>query len=183
MSGPLDMMMPYLKQVQEQFGTLFSGGNTSGQTSSGLFPSGMQNLMGGWPVSGGGFNPTDLMQNFGWQQGNSNYPVDIYETRGKLCVVAEIPGLTSTRDVSLEVYPDLLVIKGRTVRPYGEGRQQVLHVTERRVGEFERKVNLPVRVDITGATARYQGGLLEVQLVRLSGHDSPRGSNVPIDFR
>ncbi len=87
--------------------------------------------------------------------------VDVYEFRGKLTIVAEVPGLNAD---SLRVtFRDRhLVITGerREKRPAGAGASFLC--MERPQGRFTRLVALDVPVDVRSAEARLSGGLLTV---------------------
>jgi HSP20 family protein len=87
--------------------------------------------------------------------------VDVYEARGKLTIVAEVPGLNAD---SLRVtFRDRhLVITGerREKRPAGAGASFLC--MERPQGRFTRLVALDVPVDVRSAEARLAGGLLTV---------------------
>jgi len=87
--------------------------------------------------------------------------VDVYESRGKLTIVAEVPGLIAD---SLRVtFRDRhLVITGerREKRPAGAGASFLC--MERPQGRFTRLVALDVPVDVRSAEARLSGGLLTV---------------------
>jgi HSP20 family protein len=86
--------------------------------------------------------------------------VDVYESRGKLTIVAEVPGLNAD---SLRVtFRDRhLVITGerREKRPAGAASFLCM---ERPQGRFTRLVALDVPVDVRSAEARLSGGLLTV---------------------
>lgn len=86
--------------------------------------------------------------------------VDVYEFRGKLTIVAEVPGLNAD---SLRVtFRDRhLVITGerREKRPAGAASFLCM---ERPQGRFTRLVALDVPVDVRSAEARLAGGLLTV---------------------
>ena len=92
--------------------------------------------------------------------------VDVFECRGKLTIVAEVPGLAPD---SLRVtFRDRhLVINGeRRERRPAAGAASFLCM-ERPQGRFTRFVALDVPVDVREAEARLAGGLLTVTLPRL----------------
>jgi HSP20 family protein len=73
----------------------------------------------------------------------------------------ELPGIDPDR-ITLE-------IEGRTLRVCGSRQEQrppdaVYHQMEISYGRFERVVSLPPEVDITGASADYNSGYLEIKL-------------------
>ncbi|MFL5777654.1 MAG: Hsp20/alpha crystallin family protein [Chloroflexota bacterium] len=89
-------------------------------------------------------------------------PVDVCETAAGITVTLEVAGLIEDRtDVS--VYEDALVIDGERSVP-GCGADGRYHVAEIRQGAFHVEIVLPDRFDASGVTARYDGGLLRVEL-------------------
>ncbi|QSO53370.1 Hsp20/alpha crystallin family protein [Alicyclobacillus curvatus] len=193
MNSPFQNMYPNLRALQEQFSKMFGGdfggmGGSQGAGNSGSGSSGgSAGPFGSWPFSSGMPGTwTDLMANMA---GTGNVPtttnaipVDIYEYADGLMVVAEIPGLTDARDVTLNVSPDQLVISGKNERGYSQSGG-TLHVSERRIGSFERSIDLPIRIKRNGARARYQNGLLEIYLQKSARPQTEPGATIPIDFQ
>lgn len=87
--------------------------------------------------------------------------VDVYESRGKLTIVAEVPGLNAD---SLRVtFRDRhLVITGERREKRPAGATASFLCMERPQGRFTRLVALDVPVDVRSAEARLSGGLLTV---------------------
>jgi HSP20 family protein len=87
--------------------------------------------------------------------------VDVYEFRGKLTIVAEVPGLNAD-SLRVSFRDRHLVITGerREKRPAGAGASFLC--MERPQGRFTRLVALDVPVDVRSAEARLSGGLLTV---------------------
>lgn len=140
----------------------------------------------GWPFNQGmSPDPSKWMNGFGGGAGagtGGSLPADIYETPGEVVVVAEIPGLTSSSDVQVFVESKAVVIRGKIERNYGENRQHSLHVTERQMGPFERRIDLPARVKKNGVEARYRNGLLEVRLLKDNSKKSESPDTIRVDF-
>ena len=92
-------------------------------------------------------------------------PIDVYETQGDLVVVVEVPGL-SPDSLKVAFRRHSLVITGRrrTRRP---GSGVSFQCLERPDGRFERVLPLDMPVDVTGARASLECGLLTVTLPRL----------------
>lgn len=92
--------------------------------------------------------------------------VDVYECRGKLTIVAEVPGL-SPESLRVTFRDRHLVITGerRERRPAGAAASFLC--MERPQGRFTRMVALDVPVDVRSAEARLTGGLLTVSVPRL----------------
>lgn len=92
--------------------------------------------------------------------------VDVYECRGRLLVVAEVPGLSAE---SVRV-----VYKNRSLVITGERRERrttpgplAFLCMERPNGKFTRTIPLDIAVDIQQAQARVGAGLLTVTIPRL----------------
>ena len=105
--------------------------------------------------------------------------VDVYESRGKLTIVAEVPGLIAD---SLRVtFRDRhLVITGerREKRPAGAGASFLC--MERPQGRFTRSILLDAPVDIRQAAAELSGGLLTITIPRVKDR---RGNETVIPVR
>ena len=98
-------------------------------------------------------------------------PVNIWLGDNSVVVTAELPGVT--RDVvSISLQDEVLTLEGS--RQPGVNPQEVKwHRRERAYGSFARTVQLPFRVDPEKVQARYQDGILEVELERLEA-DRPK---------
>ncbi|WDM03027.1 Hsp20/alpha crystallin family protein [Alicyclobacillus cycloheptanicus] len=107
--------------------------------------------------------------------------VDLYG-RGsdEIIAVLELPGLTSSQDVSLSVTSNVLYVKGQITSRFNLRDDTVL-LSECHHGPFERKIELPVKVLADQVRAVYRSGLLIVDLVRDKSQD-PSDRLVPIDF-
>jgi len=105
-------------------------------------------------------------------------PVDVYETRGRLVVVVEVPGLPP-ESLKVAFRDHSLVLAGarRTRRP---GSGVSFQCLERPDGRFERVLPLEIPVDVARAQARLEGGLLTVTLPRLSERRG-RETIIPIE--
>ena len=91
--------------------------------------------------------------------------VDVFESRDRLVVVAEVPGLPP-ESLRVAFRERELVLSGeRRARRVGPGASFLC--LERPHGRFERRVPLDVPVDVTRARATLRGGLLTVTLPRL----------------
>jgi HSP20 family protein len=98
--------------------------------------------------------------------------VNISATEERLIVRAEL----CQEDISgleLAVTGTSLVIRGyRDTEP--SGAEVVYHRRERGFGQFHRVVNLPVKVDESGAEAFYRHGVLTIVLPRLERQKARR---------
>jgi HSP20 family protein len=98
-------------------------------------------------------------------------PINIWLGENSVVVTAELPGVTGT-DVNLSLQEDVLALSGKR-----EPRTQQENVNwqrrERAYGTFSRAVQLPFRVDPDKVQARFNNGILEVELQRLEA-DRPK---------
>ncbi|WAH35267.1 Hsp20/alpha crystallin family protein [Alicyclobacillus dauci] len=106
--------------------------------------------------------------------------VDLYNRGNEIVAVIEIPGLSSSSDVALGVRPNLLSVKG-TITARFNLRDDTVLLSECHHGNFEREVELPIRVIANEVKAVYRSGLLVVYLTKDKSHDGPE-SLVSIDF-
>ncbi len=97
--------------------------------------------------------------------------VNIWQGADSTAVTAELPGVQPT-DIDIQVKEDLLTISGERKPPEGEG-ETVWHRRERGFGRFSRVIRLPYRVDAETVEARYEDGVLQVELHRPE-QDKPR---------
>ena len=92
--------------------------------------------------------------------------IDVFESRGTLTIVAEVPGLgPETLRVTFRDRHLVLTGERRERRP-GAGAASFLCM-ERPQGRFTRVVVLDVPIDVREAEARLSGGLLKVTVPRL----------------
>lgn len=93
-------------------------------------------------------------------------PADVYETASAIIVTVELAGVDPD---ALEVllYEDALVIAGQ--RKAGSHAEGVYHTAELSWGPFLLDVRLPAPIDAERVEARYDAGLLRVELPRQTG--------------
>jgi HSP20 family protein len=122
---------------------------------------------------------TDLDRSDASADGEWMPSVDVYECRGKLTIVVEVPGL-APESLRVTFRDRHLVVSGerRERRPVG-GSASFLCM-ERPQGRFTRFVALDVPVDVRDAEARLAGGLLTVTVPRLKDR---RGRVTVIDVQ
>src|SRR6202008_4444242 len=98
-------------------------------------------------------------------------PINIWLGENSVVVTAELPGVTRD-DVDLSLEEDVLPLAGK-----GEPKSQEQNVSwqrrERAYGSFSRAVQLPFRVDPDKVQARFNNGILEIELQRLEA-DRPK---------
>jgi len=102
-------------------------------------------------------------------------PVNVWTGEDSLVITTMLPGVPAN-DVDLSVREDTLTIRGRRTPPT-EGDSVAWHRRERGYGGFARTIDLPFRVDADKAKARFNHGVLEVELPR---HESDRARKIAI---
>ncbi|MBC7081253.1 MAG: Hsp20/alpha crystallin family protein [Thermoplasmatales archaeon] len=75
--------------------------------------------------------------------------VDVIEEGDKICVTAEVPGVTK-EDINLEITDSKLVIK-----------------VDREDRKYYKEVKLPAKVDEDSAKATYQNGVLDIEFKKI----------------
>lgn len=98
------------------------------------------------------------MPSMGW----SMLGGDLYEDEQRIVVRLELPGL-SKDDIDIRVEGERLVVSGekRFTQEHGEGRYRMLQCA---YGSFQRSVPLAVGVLADEARARYENGVLRIEL-------------------
>jgi len=91
--------------------------------------------------------------------------MDILETKNKLIVKAELPGLEA-KDVNVSVSSDLLTIKGEKEKKEEE-KDAHYHCVERRYGSFHRSFRLPASVKDDKVEATFDKGVLKITLPKV----------------
>lgn len=90
--------------------------------------------------------------------------LDIVETNDRYEISVELPGV-SQQDLSVDVAGGTLRIRGEKSQQNEETRGQ-FHRIERSYGAFARVLNLPEDADPDKISARYEAGVLRVQIPR-----------------
>lgn len=88
--------------------------------------------------------------------------VDIYDTKEAIVIETELPGVLP-EDVSVEVNDHVLSLKGEK-KWRGEVNEDQFYRKERVTGRFHRAFSLPVDVDQEKIQARFQNGVLRLEV-------------------
>jgi HSP20 family protein len=100
------------------------------------------------------------------------YPsVNLWLGDNSVVVTAELAGL-SAEDVDLTIRQDTLTIRGQRGK-IKDADKVGWHRRERPYGEFSRTIVLPFRVDPDRVDARFDNGVLEIEMQRPEA-DRPR---------
>ena len=89
-------------------------------------------------------------------------PLDISETESTLTLRMDLPGV-SPHEIEIQVNGNQLTVCGER-RAETEERNETFHCIERRFGRFSRSVALPFDVEEDQIEARYQEGVLRINL-------------------
>jgi HSP20 family protein len=95
---------------------------------------------------------------------NCTYPnVDILETETGYRITADLPGL-SKEDVKVNIENGVLTISGEKKTEVEKRDKNKYYHFERSYGKFTRSFSLPEHVDSAGIDARYNNGILELNI-------------------
>jgi HSP20 family protein len=98
-------------------------------------------------------------------------PVNIWLGENSVVVTAELPGMNRD-DVHISLQEEVLTLEGKR-EPQLQQQDVKWHRRERAYGTFARTIQLPFRVDPEKVQARYNNGVLEIELERLAA-DRPK---------
>jgi len=89
--------------------------------------------------------------------------IDVIEREGRFVVRADVPGL-SPDDVRLEIRDGALVLEGERRQEIEIEGKEGVYRSERMYGRFSRTIPLPEAADLAKAAARFENGVLEVEI-------------------
>jgi len=121
----------------------------------------------------GGFSPMPI-----WSPA-----IDVFERDGRIVVRADVPGL-SPDDIRLEIRDGALVLEGERRQEMEVESDEGVYRTERMYGRFSRVIGLPQSADLDKASARFENGVLQIEIPLREGAQRRRiqiqgGSNRP----
>ena len=103
-------------------------------------------------------------------------PVDIYETEDAIILTAELPGMKRA-DIIVEIKDSTLTIKGERIFERDRDAKNFSRV-ERSYGPFQRVFTLPHMVQQEGVKAKYENGILTIEL---SKADESKVQHIRVD--
>jgi HSP20 family protein len=103
--------------------------------------------------------------------------IDLYETADEFIAVAELAGV-DPGNVTIEIEGDAFTISGQRLPATPPGCADYLQL-EIPLGEFERTIMLPGKVDAKSAAANFEEGMLSVRLPK--AHQGPMKVQVDIE--
>lgn len=92
-------------------------------------------------------------------------PVNIYTNADGAVVTAELPGM-NPESLDVSAMQNTLTVRGERTMPEPEGGERIWHRQERTGGKFTRSIELPFRIDPDSVHARYDRGVLRVELAK-----------------
>jgi HSP20 family protein len=95
-------------------------------------------------------------------QGSWVPPLDVYETKDRYVITAELAGM-KTDDVDIVVEENVLTLRGER-KFYDDVTEDAFHRIERHYGPFQRRVALPQGVDTGTIEASMSDGLLTIEV-------------------
>ena len=88
--------------------------------------------------------------------------IDLEETKDKLIVRAELPGMKK-EDIKISISGENLTLRGEREQKKVE-KDGIYHLNERSFGQFERVIPLPTEVEKEKVKASYKDGILQITL-------------------
>lgn len=102
------------------------------------------------------------LMNWGdWSTGQFAPPVDLRHTDSGYLLEVDLPGLTK-KDVDISVEDNVLTLSGERSFESENGEDYERH--ERWTGRFSRSFALPSQVDPEGVKAKFESGVLTIEL-------------------
>lgn len=90
---------------------------------------------------------------------------DIVESGDEYLLYMSLPGLVE-EDMDLTFEGDVLIVRGERLAPYDSAHVTV-HQSRWKYGYFERRVQLPQKVDANAIQASYEAGVLTVRIPKI----------------
>ncbi len=108
----------------------------------------------------------DDFSNFGINFSDNFYPkIDISEDKNNINVTAEIPGVKKDQ-IKITLQDNILTIEGEKKKETKEEGKN-FYRSERIFGSFKRCFTLPAQVDSEKVEAKFEDGMLHVQLKKI----------------
>lgn len=115
-------------------------------------------------------------------------PVDVVETDAGLTITMDLPGV-SAKSTEIELDDNILTIKALRTNTLDESddkkkkqepvAEPKVHLSERAMGTFNRRFQLPIEVDEDNVNAKFDNGVLTITIPRAM--DSKSGAKrIPI---
>jgi HSP20 family protein len=96
--------------------------------------------------------------------------INVFHQEDSLVAIVEVPGVNKA-DLEIQAKDNTIRISGKKSIAYQEGAS--LHRRERRSGNFDRTLTVPMRIEPNGIKAEYRDGVLALFIPRAES-DKPR---------
>ncbi len=93
-------------------------------------------------------------------------PVDIYETEDMLIFEVDLPGV-DIDDISITSIGEDLIIEGVRKREDSSKEYRKYLCMERHTERFNRRISLPIKVDINNGKASYKNGVIRIKVPKI----------------
>jgi len=103
--------------------------------------------------------------------------VDVCERADEIIIFVEMPGVDRS-DVQLTWNDGVLTISGQKRPQLPERGQATYLCVERSYGQFQREIEINIRIDYKNAKAELHDGLMRIRLPKTTS--KPETSNIPI---
>ncbi len=119
----------------------------------------------------------DISEGITFETGTYNPRVDVSEDNEYVYVTADLPGM-KREDIKLSIQDEVLTIKGEKKRAESD-EKRTYYRAERCYGSFSRSFTLPVEVDGEKVKAKFEDGVLNIELPKVTKKVSER----PIEIK
>lgn len=94
--------------------------------------------------------------------------MDVIEDDENITILTDLPGVNKD-DIKIDITEDTLTIDAKFQEEIEEGKEEgmMYHKKERSYGEAKRTIVLPANIKIDAATAKFDNGVLTVELPKL----------------
>jgi len=97
-------------------------------------------------------------------------PLNVFRKGDDVVVIMEVPGINKS-EIQVQVKGNTIRLSGSKSIQYGE--KAAIHRRERRAGNFDRAITVPVEIDPDGVQAECRDGILALYLPRAE-RDKPK---------
>ena len=97
-------------------------------------------------------------------------PLNVFRKGDDVVVIMEVPGINKS-EIRVQVKGNTIRLSGSKSIQYGE--KAAIHRRERRAGNFDRAITVPVEIDPDGVQAECRDGILALYLPRAE-RDKPK---------
>lgn len=119
-----------------------------------------------------------IFDDFAGQESENNLllnpRIDITEDKNVLTIEAEIPGVDK-KDLKITVQDNILTIEGEKKKEE-EKKEKFYYKSERLFGSFKRSLTLPKGVNSEKVSAKFENGILRIQLDKFQQENSKQKS-------